>query len=359
MTNAEIATAIVAAVNANSNLPVTASGSSFPVTLTAKNLGLCGNDLDCRINYYGSKNQEFTPAGLTVTISAFTSGAENPSLTAPLASLGSIPFNLIAAPYVDAESYGSMETFLSDADGRWNYTEALYGHYFTVANNSAGSLQTLGTDINDQHITVMGIDSPPTPPFYIAAGLAGQAATSLQADPGQPLNTLILSGCLPPSQGDQWTISEQQTLLTAGIGTLVADTANNLRIGRPVTTYTTNSFGQPDNSYQNAEFMYCIMFTITYFAANLSSTYARCKLAADGTRVPTGSNIVTPSVIQGTLVNLYGNLCDLAICQNFTNFTQNVTVVIDPLNPNMVDCSLPATMISQLETTRLALQLVL
>jgi phage tail sheath gpL-like len=140
MQNDDIAIAIVGAVNAKTDLPVVASGSAFPVTFTANNAGASGNDIDIRLNYFGVRSDETTPVGLDVSITPMASGAVNPALDDALATLGSTPFDVIAAPYVDDTSLGSIETFLDDATGRWSYLQELFGHYFTAANKTVGAL---------------------------------------------------------------------------------------------------------------------------------------------------------------------------------------------------------------------------
>lgn len=62
-----IAAALVAAISALPDLPVTAANASGVVTLTAKEKGLLGNMVDSRVNYYDG---EVLPAGVGV---AFTS----------------------------------------------------------------------------------------------------------------------------------------------------------------------------------------------------------------------------------------------------------------------------------------------
>jgi phage tail sheath gpL-like len=58
-----IATNLAAAINANTDLPVTAAAATNVVTLTFRHKGLVGNQYDVRVNY---QDGEATPAGLTV-----------------------------------------------------------------------------------------------------------------------------------------------------------------------------------------------------------------------------------------------------------------------------------------------------
>lgn len=64
-TAATVATALTAAINANTDLPVTASRSSATITLTCRWKGETGNAVDVRLNYYQG---EKTPTGITARL---------------------------------------------------------------------------------------------------------------------------------------------------------------------------------------------------------------------------------------------------------------------------------------------------
>lgn len=127
-TNAAIATAIAAAITANTALPVTATASAGVVSLTAKNAGALGSLIDIRYNYLGTAGGETTPAGYTSTIVAMNGGSGTPSLEDALANLGDKPFDFIINPYTDTASLDSIKSFLSDSTGRWSYSSQQYGH---------------------------------------------------------------------------------------------------------------------------------------------------------------------------------------------------------------------------------------
>jgi phage tail sheath gpL-like len=101
-TTAQVATTAAAAINAAVDLPVTAvvdGGNPAKVNLTAKNKGAVANDIDVRVNYRGAPGGEALPGGVTVAVTAMSGGTTNPTLTAALAALGSMPFDFIVSPY--------------------------------------------------------------------------------------------------------------------------------------------------------------------------------------------------------------------------------------------------------------------
>ncbi|MCK8543969.1 phage tail protein, partial [Yersinia ruckeri] len=84
---ATIATALTAAINAATALPVIATAAAGVITLTAKNKGAHGNAIDVRLNYLGSAGGENTPDSLALTITPMSGGAGAPELDDALANL--------------------------------------------------------------------------------------------------------------------------------------------------------------------------------------------------------------------------------------------------------------------------------
>ena len=98
---------------------------AYQVDLTALHKGLAQNDIDIRFNYHGAQNGEVTPAGVGWTVTAFSGGTTNPALTTLLGNLGNQLFDYIDLPYTDATSLNALQTFLSDATGRWSAETAV------------------------------------------------------------------------------------------------------------------------------------------------------------------------------------------------------------------------------------------
>ena len=71
----EVATNIVAAINADLSMPVIATAAAGVVTLTCKWAGETGNDIDFRFAYGGSLAAENIPFGLTITMGSGTAGS--------------------------------------------------------------------------------------------------------------------------------------------------------------------------------------------------------------------------------------------------------------------------------------------
>lgn len=350
MTAAQIATALVALVNTTPFMPVSAAidgTHNYQVDFTALNAGLAGNDIDLRVNYRGAANGEFTPAGLTYTITAMASGAINPTLTTGLANLANKTFDFIICPYTDATSLSALATFLNDTAGRWSWQQQLYGHVFAALRGTYGALTTFGATQNNQHQSVLGFYDSPTPSWIIAADYGGAAAASLRIDPGLPLQTVALNTMLPPPVQSQFLLLQQNNLLYNGISTFNVADDGTVSLQNVVTSYLTNAYDQPDNSYLEVETMFLLMFVIRFLKNRITTKFGRKKLAANGTHVTAG-NVVTPNTIRADQIAAFQELEALGMVQDSVSFANELIVQQNSQNPNRVDVLWPGALIDQL-----------
>lgn len=323
-TPTSIASNMVAAITATPDLPVSAAASAGVVTITALNKGLTGNDIDLRLNYMGAAGGQALPAGVTATFGGGTqsgsgyllgSGATNPTLTTALANLPTENFDFIATAYTDAASLSAIETFLNDTSGRWSWEQELFGGAFGAYRGTLGSLTTYGVTNNNQHVSIMGIYDVPQPAWIWAAEVTAQAATSLRANPAIPLQNVVMN-LMPPPLASRFDIGERNTLLYDGLSTFKVDQGGVVVMERMVTTYQTNAAGQPDNSYLDVETMYQLAAYIRDLRSYLSSRYSRSILVADGTPIPFGSAMTTPSTVLASVIARYRSQAAVGLVQN-------------------------------------------
>lgn len=358
MTAAEIATAVGAAINADPLCLTTATVAGAVVTLTVDNKGLAANEVDVRINYGGSQAGQALPAGVTCAIATpqCAGGTVNPSLTTALANLSETDFDSYVLPYTDATSMNALQTFLNDTTGRWSWSQQLYGHVFTALRGTVSARTTFGATRNNQHESVLGFPDSPNPAWSIAAILCGASIGSLRNDPGQPVQTLPLTGMLAPPLAVQDILSERNSLLYDGISTFTVDSSGTCYIENLITTYQTNALDAPDDSYLEIETMYTLAYMLGQLSDATNTKFPRAKLADDGTRISAGSNIVTPSTIKAEIIAQYNLLVDNGYAQDADTFAQNVQVERNAQNVNRVDVLFPATLINQLRQFALLAQ---
>ncbi len=343
-----IAAALAAAVNAATALPVTATAALGVVTVTAKNKGAHGNGIDIRLNYQGTAGGEETPTGLGVAIVAMSNGTTSPILSDALANLGDQTFDFIIHPYTDTTSLDAIKAFLSDTTGRWSYAEQLYGHSLGVLSGTYGQLTAAGEARNDQHASLVGIYDSPTPAYIWSAAVYGAIAGSLRNDPGRPLQTLTVSGVLAPPRASRFIFTERNNLLYSGISSVVVADDGTVQIENIITTYQTNKYGDADDSYLQIETLFLLMFVTRYIRTQITSKFARMKLAANGTRFAPGAAIVTPNTIRAEIIAQYTYLVTNGYTQDAAAFASGLIVEQNASNPNRVDVLWDGTLINQL-----------
>ena len=326
-TASTIATNATAAINATSGLACTAAVDgthAYQVDLTALHKGLALNDIDIRFNYYGAQNGEVTPAGVGWSVTPFSGGASNPVLTSLLANLGVQLFDFIDLPYTDTVSLNALQTFLSDASGRWSAELGQYGHVFSAYRGTLSNRTTFGTGRNDQHASILGFYDSPTPAWLEASDWCAAHVTRLRVNPAQGVSTQPLN-LLPPPIASQDDPGERNTLLFDGISTFTVGPGGVCEIDRSITTYQQNASGQPDNSYLNTNLMFQAMYAARYISAQMTSQYIVPGkiLVANGTLIPPGSIATTPNAMLATAVAVYAYLASEFIVQNVQTFAQN------------------------------------
>lgn len=356
MTAAQAATATVAAINANANLPVTAavggSGSEHIVTWTARNKGTAGNDIDVRLNY---RDGESTPAGLGVALVAGSGGATNPDLADIITAMGDTWFQVVAHPYTDSGSLTALEAELAS---RFSASRMIDGVAITSAAGSQSTLAALGGARNSPHSVILAQpgEDPLTHPAEYAAAVAGVVALAAQADPARPFQTLTVRGVLPPAESDSFTRAKRNLLLFDGISTTVAGPGGVVQLERVVTTYQTNAAGEEDTSYLSAETMFTLLYLRYSFRARWTSRYPRHKLADDGARIGAGQAVVTPGIGKAEAFAWFREMEELGLVEDFNAFKAGLVVERNASNPNRLDFLLPPNLINQLVGVAASLQ---
>lgn len=337
-TTASLATALAAAVTADTLLPVTAAAAGSVVTFTARHKGEVANGLDVRLNYYGER----APKGLTATVVAIGSGTSNPDVQPAITAIGDEQYHTIVTPYTDASNLTKIEALLST---RWGPMVMKEGHAFAAASGSHATITTLGGARNSPHLTIMGAGRSPTP-SYVWAAVAG-AVDAYEPDPARPRQTLELPGVLPPAIADRWTRDERNLALYDGIATTTVDAGGRVLIERLVTTYQTNASGVADTAYLDIETLRTLAYLRYTVRARIALKFPRHKLANDGTQFGAGQAIVTPNIIRAELVALFMDWMDAGLAEGLEQFKTDLVVERSSTDPNRVDAVIPPDVINQ------------
>lgn len=291
-TAAEIATAVAAAVNAYAKLPVMAVAAGAVVTFTAKNKGAVANELDIRVNHYQG---EQLPTGITAAIVAMAGGSVDPDLSALGVSglLANRWFQAIAMAYSTPTAISYMETELAS---RWKANSMTGGIVYVGKNAAFSTLTAFGDSLNSPFVVVQNAQNMPTPPWEVAAELVAIASYYAANDPARPLQSLAYSWAIAPTQAQENSWEENETLLQKGISTFTISQDRTVRVQRVATTYKTSATGATDPSYRNAETVYTLQAVRYDWATYMQNKYPRHKLADDGANFGAGQPVITPKV---------------------------------------------------------------
>lgn len=229
-----LATRLTAAIQAKTELPLSATTTTVTCNLTAKNKGTCGNLIV--LSASGSV------AGITTTVTAMANGATDPDIQGALDAVTPSQFHVVALQFADATSLGKVKTYLDLVSSG---IELRPGRAFAAVTGAAKNVATqvtLATTLNHERIHVGYLPGSPTAPWVIAACIAGTVAS--QSDPAMPFSGKALRPVAAPSLALGLIRSEQETLIANGVTPLEADAAGNVSIVRLVTTRTTTGGSQ-------------------------------------------------------------------------------------------------------------------
>lgn len=341
----QLATKTTVAINLALDLPVTAATEGNGVVLTARHRGEITNQIDLRVNYRGTVAGERLPEGVALAITPMAGGAGDPSMLSALPKLGDEEWSMVICPY----TAGDAQTAISEEmASRWHPDRQVYGLTISALIAPVADLLAYGQTLNGPYQSILGVPGCPSTPWEIAAAYGGQAALSLAIDPARPLQTLPLTGILPPALGDRLKIPDANALLYGGIATAMVQSDGILRIQREVTTYRVNEWGEGDPSYLDLNTPATLSYYVRSLRQRLALKFPRAKLAADGARVGPGSALVTPSIIKAEVLAHYSELERQGLMENMSAFAENLIVERAADDPNRVNLLLPPDLVNQL-----------
>jgi phage tail sheath gpL-like len=355
----EIASAIVDAVNAQEDLPVTAASTTGTVTLTCNWNGTTGNDISVSLNYYGSIGGEMTPPGLVMTLPTtgfLTGGTGTPDFANAISNLGEQIFEYVALPYTDSNSLMAWEDEYGFTDtGRWGWQRQLYG--LSAKRDTMANLITWGNTRNSGITSVLAVEKEsPSPIYEWTAAYTAKAQRALILDPARPLQTLALNTIKLAPLSFRFDVPDLQQLASNGLATQRAGSDNQPMISRETTTYQLNLYGNPDIAYELVTILATLARLIRNQKAAITTKFPRMKLADDGTRFGPGQAIVTPSIIKAELIAEYATDEFNGLVQDVATFTQNLLVERDANDPNRINVLYPPNLIGQLRVFALLTQ---
>jgi phage tail sheath gpL-like len=338
------------AINADTKVPVTATNTTGSVELEAVNAGLEGNAIGLR--YEGSVG------GITITLTAFASGATNPTITSIFNAIGDKRYQTIVWP--STYTLSVLTNFLGE---RFNVTnEVLDGVGITTITDTYANLLTAGNAQNSQSLVMFGnrklTDTDLKGPSMLELNniVSSQFAAlralrftdgasisryvnatrgALDAFGGPALASLPYFNSpfynlpiIPTAKG--FTKEEVDDLADAGISVFGNNvTRTQIILSDVLTTYKTDSAGNPDISFKYLNYVDTISNIREYMVNNLRARFSQCRLT-EGDLVA-GRNIANEDLIRAVITQYYINLSD----QDYV-LTQSGEVALDFFKENLV-----------------------
>lgn len=349
----DVGASLAVAINNSVELPVTAANVSGVVTLTAKNKGESGNEIDLRLNF---NDGEVLPSGLSVVTVAMGSGSTNPDVQEILDVLGDEWYNIWIGPWTDTVNLGKLETELTDRFGPTRMLDALY---ICSKRGSLGTLSAFGNARNNPHVCCIASEKYPSESLQVAAAAAGRIAAEGSADPARPFQTLQLSGIVGPSVTERFSFAENNTLLFDGISTIAVDSGGVVRVQRAITMYQKNVSGAPDIAYLDVNTMLTLMYLRYDFRVSILTKYPRSKLADDGVNVQAGMSVITPKVGKAEAIAKFRQWEFLGLTENIDQFKNDLKCQRSTVDPNRLEWLLPPDLVNQFRVGAATLQFLL
>jgi phage tail sheath gpL-like len=327
-TQATLATKLIAAINAQPKLPVTAAATANTneVKITVRWVGPSGNDVDVRSLYYVDDK---LPAGLTFTTPVMAGGAGNPDVTPLLTAMAGYRATEIVLPFTDSTNLGLVETELAT---RWLANSMQDGMVVNAFRGTEAQCTTFLSTRNSPHVHTITTTKDATSPWETAAMAGATIESQASVDPAVPATSIALLGYLGPRQGEHWTVDQLNNMLLAGGCPLQIAQDNTGSLLRAVTNYTQTAAGAADRSLAEV----CWLKTMSYkrwFTVNTFMTkYQGFKLAQYLTQPIPGQKIMTAELGQEVMLGIYKLFMDAGLCQNLPYYKQTLVVEVDAPN---------------------------
>lgn len=331
-TAASVATALIAAVNAQTDQPMVASaGASGEVILTCRWKGETGSAIDVRTTYYDGDKM---PAGLAAVVTQTTAGTGNPTITPALDALADDWFNWLSLPFTDSANMTLLEAELGS---RFGPMRSIGGRAFMAYAGSLAASSSFGNGRNGRHVTCQGAGASPTPTWIWSSVYMAVAGMGLAIDPSRQLRGKVLTGVLPPAKADRWDDTQRNTLLFDGIATTTVSTSGEVMIEAEISMYQLNSGGVKDDAWlyiNTAETLERIRLEQRH---HFTQRYPNWKLADDNYDVPPGQPIMQPKKAKMEMLVLYKGFMDKGWVQDYDSYKASLAAEVNPDNDNRLD----------------------
>lgn len=323
-TATQIGAAVVAQIDQQPDLPVTATANLGTVTVTARHKGTLGNGIKL--------SHSTTAPGVSAVTTAMASGATDPDITTALTAIFSAGHNVVISAYNDQTNLTALRTHLDNTGGPLEQRGAvgIYGHVGSLANAT-----TLAGTINSGRIS--GCLLPGTLSQACELAAAYGAVVASEEDPARPLNLLALTGIAAPEIPDRLGRVEQENALYNGVTPLEVGPGERVQIVRAITTYTQDPQGIDDISLLDLTTIRTLDYVRKACRERISLRFPREKLSAR-----------TPPKVRSELLDVLLKLEELEIVEEVEANKDGLLVERDLQDPNRLNAKIPTDVVNGL-----------
>jgi phage tail sheath gpL-like len=262
----EVSDAVVAAVNAIKELPVTAAKTAvtFETTFEAKSKGPWGNDISIVFNLGVG---EVLPTGVVAAITAMANGAGVPTMADALDGLGvdddaneNFFTDVVHGYGQDTTTLDAISTYVGEGNTFTGLYDKLVSRPFRVltgdVTSGTGGLTALiaitDTRKLDRGNGIIAVPDSPSHPSEIAALAIGNMARINQDRAAQAYGDILLTGIWPGDKADRWTsdYDNRDLAVKSGISPTRVK-SGNVFMQNVVTFYRPDSVPVASNGYRS------------------------------------------------------------------------------------------------------------
>lgn len=321
---ADVAATLKAELDKYPGLPVSASVAGAVVTLTAKNKGTLGNQIDVEATC--------TASGTTAMVVAMSGGSVDPDISAALAKVFAEHYHIVATPYNTQTSLTTLRDHLDSVSGPMEQRGAI-GVY--AIDSSLASATTLAGQINAGRVLCAYLRGTRSPSYEIAAAMA--AVMAFEEDPARPLNTLPLRKIAAPPIAQRLSRTEQENLLRNGVTPLEVGPGERVQIVRALSTYTKDPQGIEDISLLDITTIRTLDYVRKAMRERISLRFPREKLSSK-----------TPPKVRTEILDVLRRLEELEIVEEVEANKPGVLVQRSGQDPNRLDAVIPTDVVNGL-----------
>lgn len=337
----DVANNLVAAINGDTDLPLSAVGAGASCNLTAKCKGTAGNHWPLHAEFVGTGN-------LVYTLTDPSGGATDASITDALDAAFPEQFSIIGCEMVDATVLGLLGSHLDDVSGPLEQRPGVA----VVGQTDTLSTATTLAAVNSGRIWMPLLRNAASHPAELAAACIG--ALAAEDDRALPLNFVELKGILGPwSATDRLSRTEQESCLANGVSPMQVAFGGKVQIVRSVTTYTTDAYGASDDSLLDIQTIRVLDAVRYGLVTAAQRAWGQSKIA-DEAKSP---NTTDPDKMRATFIGWLFEYETIGYLENVAEHKDLVTVERD--GANRVNVELPADIVDGLHVIAARISLII